>query len=90
MQQSRGSLHVSQPSRDRQQQQQTEVDTATKRQAAREVIDILHEISILLVRDLFVSTPLSHILQTRIFRQLPAIRGELRRKVMLSALIILH
>ena len=55
MQQSRGSLQLShnqQPSRDRQQQQQTEVDTATKRQAAREVIDILHEISILLVCEL--------------------------------------
>lgn len=92
MQQSRGNLHVSQPSRDRQQQQQqqTEVDTATKRQAAREVIDILHEISILLVCGLFVSPPLSHILQTRILRQLPAVRGELRRKVILSAVIMLH
>ena len=85
MQHSRGSLHVSQPSRDRQQLQQTEVDTATKRQAAREVIDTLHEISILLVRDLFVSTPLSHILQTRIFRQLPAVRGVSRRKIVFIA-----
>jgi len=58
MQQSRGGLQLSQdqqPSRDRQQQQQqTEVDTATKRQAAREVIDILHEISILLVCEILV------------------------------------
>ncbi len=50
--QSRNSLQISQPSRDRQEQQQAEIDTATKRQAAREVIDILHEISILLVREL--------------------------------------
>lgn len=64
MQQSRGSLqlfHNQQLSRDRQQQQQTDVDTATKRQAAREVIDILHEISILLVCDLLFSFILPHI-----------------------------